>query len=171
MLDPYELGSIDSPIGSHWLILEPLKIEHVRHLIETALYCGGHRFKFCNSLTPEQFGNTVKHLIRWTGGAPRPLLYSIHMLDVLCQQNQEFIDYCKSNDKLKNIFRHLLDFICVNPSINRDLGPVVPGLNSLTPRQQQAYDLFCLLSFLEKPVERNCLLRILNQLTCNEPQC
>lgn len=148
---PYdELGSITSPIGSHWLILEPLKIEHVRHLIKTASYCGGHKFKFCNSLTPEQFDNTVKHLIRWTGGAPRPLLYSIHMLDVLCQQNPEFINHCKSNDGLKVIFRRLLEFICSNPSINRDLGPVVPGLNSLTSRQQAAYDLFCLLSFFGK---------------------
>lgn len=140
-----ELGTANSPMGSHWIILEPLQRCHVQEMIRRST----PRFKFHIDLTDEEFDNLADTLIIWTAGAPRPLIYTMHMLNALHACHGQ---YYKSKEGLKKVFKELVAFISSNILVN-ELG--VPSLNV---EQKKVYDFFFFCFFTEKCIDTNMKL-------------
>ncbi len=146
-----ELNSSGSIVGSHWLILEPLKRSHVTKVMnESTLH--GKYFQFHKHLPEVELNFLVDSLIEWTGGAPRPLLFACHMLEALHGTHGEKY---KTSEGLKNIFNMLVKFISEDSELESQLGPVSRrGGMELEEVEQKAYDYFIFQSWLGKTVNR-----------------
>ena len=149
-----QLGSKGSPVGSHWIILEPLQRDHVKKIVmestgvNTSLK--GYRermYTFHKNLTPDEFDRLIDHVIDWTAGAPRGLLY------VLCiiEQNyrKEEVDI-RSEVGLESLFQDISNKIDETPTLKSELGMI--GRNStheqLTKKELDAYRYYCYLSII-----------------------
>ncbi len=143
-----ELGSPSSPIGSHWLILEPLESQHVKTLINESTF-SNLKFEFHKDLIENEYNMVADCLVHWTGGAPRPLLYTTHMLEALHHLHGH---HYKSMDGLKRMFRSLVEFIYKEQRLLNELGPVSTA--KLTEVSQVVYDYFCFSSYQKTLFEK-----------------
>lgn len=102
-----------SAVNSHWLILEPLKSNHVRQLITESTRTlvststtSPSNFSFHKDCDDDQLDTSIGSVIEWTGGAPRPLLYIFNMLDELYRFGAQY----KSKSALNDLFGDLVDY-------------------------------------------------------------
>lgn len=83
---------------------------------------GLESFKFHEELTQDEYTimyySMIDHIIRWTGGASRPLILCLHMLRAFDSS------LLKSKNGLKSIFNKLVMLISKNSALKADLGPV-----------------------------------------------
>ena len=151
-----QLGSAGSPVGSHWLILEPLERTHVISLLKKSTWVDSNKsvFQFYNDLTKEELNRLVDFVIKWTAGAPRPLLYTTHMLQMFHGSHGE---HFKCEEGLKVIFKMLVDFVRKSQCAH-ELGPVSTRRGGLTLKEREVYEYFTLHDWLKTPVERNFIL-------------
>jgi len=148
-----ELGSLVSPIGSHWLILEPMETDHVLKIIAdstTLDTMDEPAFPFVRSLDDQHRHRLAETIIKWTAGAPRPLLYALHMLELSAK---DFGDLYKSEQVLRQMFGLIVDYVKRDPELVTELGPVAPRCKELSRDEEMAYDYLCLLSWLGKSVD------------------
>lgn len=141
-------------VGSHWLILEPLRSEHVIQILHGSTYSGSH-FDFQNNLTTEQVDDVVDCLIEWTGGPPGPLVYAIHMLQSIYPTYSPLF---KSRCGLKQLFNMLVDFVSRNKRLFNELGPSTGKSDGLTDDENKVYDHFLYLSWQGKTKEKSFTL-------------
>ena len=132
-----ELGYISSNVSSKWLILEPLHIPHVKTIIQSVSNSRSN-FSFHKSLSEEQLIMIADHLIDWTGGAPRPLLFVINILEALHKCHGHLY---KTKFGLREVFNALVEFITANNALLRELGPV-SSCGNLTHEEAKAYHYF-----------------------------
>ena len=78
----FDLGSSTSPVGSRWLHLQPLMQEHVLEVMNqsTDRKDGSPAFPFVATLSNEKQAALADAVIEWTAGAPRSMLYVLHMI-------------------------------------------------------------------------------------------
>lgn len=112
--DELRMAGRHSPVGSHWLILEPLKRVHVQKII---LDSPGN-FTLHNHLSESSFDLLIDSVIDWTGGPPRALLYTILVLEDIVSTYL----FSKLKKGLKTVFAMFLDFIA-NNKLYDELGP------------------------------------------------
>ena len=135
-----ELGSETSSIGSHWLILEPLQVPHVVTIMLKSCPC----FELAKSVGKDQRESLASHIICWTGGAPRPLLYTLSMLDALKECHG--YHYTEEGGLIK-VFDALIKFVNENERLLAELGPISCTNNKLKVDEKEAYLYFCLCSY------------------------
>ena len=151
-----ELGSSGPPIGSHWLILEPLERIHVRKVLNEATFDGSKSFQFFNNLTENQLNDLIDSVIEWTAGAPRPLLYTFHMLEVLHDVHGELY---KTRDGLKEIFNVLVNIINDEDVLKANLGAVSRrGGVELDGTERRAYEYLAFRSWLDNSINHDFTL-------------
>jgi hypothetical protein len=147
---------IGSPVGSHWLILQPLNCEAVKKVLDDStfrnslearyyaqgpVYSDNKAFHFHRDLQPNQLAMLLDFLVCWTGGAPRALLHTSHMLEALHGSHGYLY---KSEEGLNEVFNAFVE--CVNDRsliLYSDLGPVsLRGARELSKDEKKAYDYF-----------------------------
>jgi len=135
-----ELGTEGSPVGSHWLTLQPLEPEHVKTILQGATKHGKDAFTFHKGLSVDELDRLVGAVIDWTAGAPRPLLYAFSLIEQ-CYLDQN-VDI-KSADGLEKLFHMLVKYVKSKPDLINDLGSVGRRSSSeLTADEKIAYQVF-----------------------------
>ena len=82
-----------------------------------------------------------------TAGAPRPLLFALHMLELSAN---EFGDLYKSEQGLRQMFGLIVDYVKTDSDLYTELGPVPRCMEEeLSRDEEMAYDYLCLLSWAE----------------------
>ena len=152
-----QLGSPGSAVESHWLILEPLKVEHVKEVLSKSTFAGSN-FSFHLGCSEEELVQLIEHTIAWTGGAPRPLVYVFHMLEALHKGGPQF-----PVADLGRTFRTLVDYIRSEPRLQCELGPVSLRSAELSSRERRAYDNFVYLDTRKELLNVNFSLACTNK--------
>lgn len=129
-------------------MLEPLKREHVREILQKSTWHdeGLKSFKFHEELTQDEYNSVIDHLIKWTGGAPRPLIYA-YMLRAFDSS------LLKTEKGLKSIFEKLVIIISRNEEMEANLGPVSRRGGDLTKTEQEVYDHYIFQSWLGNEID------------------
>lgn len=159
---PYnELGSAASCVGSHWLILEPLQLEHAKKVIcEASDQEGAKLVTFFEGLQEDEVSQLVRAIIKWTGGPPRPLLYiALILQDIACTYGELF----KRAQGLKYIFMMLVGFIDSNSELYRELGPSTLRSARLSGYEFKVYNFFLYHSW-QKTVLAKSFLKLMDIL-------
>ena len=94
------LGKHSSPIGTKWIILDLLKEEHIKRILETASKASTLSRKL------RDFDGLPKLLAQWTGGSPRLLVYSLRALHHLSEEGTLTGDE-KDMEKVYRIFQEV----------------------------------------------------------------
>ena len=148
-----ELGSYGSPVRSHWLILEPLEVSHLNEILNKSTKQGANAFKFQEKLSGPELKRLLRYVIDWTSGAPRPILYTCHMLEIM---SAEFGELYKSTEGLKKVFNMLVEYIHSADDIAGELGPVsMRGGIDLDESEKRAYNYMTYSSWQKKVVKVN----------------
>ena len=133
-----ELGSHGSPVQSHWLILEPLEVSHLNEILNKSTKQGENAFKFQRKLSGPELKQLLRYIIDWTSGAPRQILYTCHMLEMMFDK---YGDLYRSTEGLNKVFSMLLEHINSKHKIASELGPVsVRGGVDLDEGEKMAYN-------------------------------
>ena len=133
-----ELGSRGSPIQSHWLILEPLEVSHLNEVLNKSTEQGANAFNFQRNLYGLELNRLLHYIIDWTSGAPRPILYTCHMLEMMCGKYGHLY---KSTEGLNEVFSMLVKYINSKHKISSELGPVsLRGGIDLDEGEKMAYN-------------------------------
>lgn len=112
---------------------------------------GSNCFHFHKDLTEGELNCLIDSLVKWTGGAPRPLLYTCHMLEMLHGSHGEQYKWA---ERLNEIFNMLIEYISEEPILVRELGPVSRRGKELSKHEQQVYHYFIFESWLGNSVKR-----------------
>ena len=148
-----ELGSHGSPVQSHWLILEPLEVSHLNEVLSKSTKQGANAFKFQEKLSGPELKRLLRYVIDWTSGAPRQILYTCHMLEMM---SAEFGELYKSTEGLKKVFSMLVEYINSTPKIAGELGPIsLRGGVDLDKGEKRAYNYMTYSSWQKKVVKAN----------------
>jgi len=89
------LGTEGSPVGSHWLVLEPLRRSHVHEIIANSKISNNLAFTFHQQLSIDQLERLIENIIDWTAGPPRSLLYVLCILQWI---SEPLIESLKTQD-------------------------------------------------------------------------
>ena len=146
-----ELGSHGSRIQSHWLILEPLEVSHLNEVLNKSTKQGENAFKFQSNLSDPELKQLLRYIIDWTSGAPRPILYTCHMLEMMFDKYGKLY---RSTEGLNEVFSMLVEYINSKPKIAGELGPITlrGGIN-LDEGEKMAYNYMTYTSWQEKEVK------------------
>lgn len=109
-------------------------------------------WKFHEELEESSFDLVARALIDWTGGAPRPLLYVINILEALHQCHGQLY---KTEDGLRKVFDAILTCIKKNNILSRELGVVYSDGNKHPPEEIKAYQYFCWCSYFKTLISPN----------------
>jgi len=143
-------------IGSHWLLLEPLKRSHVHEIIVNSKISNNPAFTFHQQLSREQLDRLIDNIIDWTAVSPRSLLYVLHMLQRI---SEPLIESIKTQVGLNDLFKDLYNFIQKTLSLRMYLGPVSKiSEQELTEDERGAYIELCVLAWQGKHLERHFTL-------------
>ena len=104
----FEIENFGSPVAAHWLILDPLKQRHVVEVMEQSTCRAQVAFPFISGLDASEKNRLADALIDWTAGAPRPLLYVLHMIQALVTANPPN-EVQWSPEGLEALFKTLVD--------------------------------------------------------------
>jgi hypothetical protein len=116
-----EMSCHGSPVLSHWLFLEPLEVGHLNEILNKSTMQGSKAFKFQRNLSDPELKCLLLYIIDWTAGAPRPIIYTCHMLEMMFD---EYGDLYRSTEGLKKVFSMLVQYIKSTPTLASELGPV-----------------------------------------------
>ena len=146
-----DLGSCGSRIQSHWLILEPLEVSHLNEVLSKSTRQGVNAFKFQRKLSYPELKRLLRYIIDWTSGAPRPILYTCHMLEMMFDKYGHFY---RSAEGLNKVFSMLVEYINSTPKIAGELGPIsLRGGVDLDKSEKRAYNYMTYSSWQEKEVK------------------
>ena len=132
--------------------MEPLEPDHVVEIIDDSTTfdtMDEPAFPFVRSLEDQHCHRLAETIIKWTAGAPRPLLYALHMLELSAK---DFGDLYKSEQGLRQMFGLIVEYVKTKRALFIELGPVAPRSRDLSRDEEMAYDYLCLVSWLGKPV-------------------
>ena len=148
-----ELGSHGSPVPSHWLILEPLEVSHLNEVLSKSTKQGANAFKFQRKLSYPELKRLLRYIIDWTSGAPRQILYTCHMLEMMFDKYGHFY---RSAEGLNKVFSMLVEYINSTPKIAGELGPIsLRGGVDLDKGEKRAYNYMTYSSWQKKVVKLN----------------
>ena len=143
-----ELGSSGSRFKSHWLILEPLEVSHLNEILNKSTVQGANAFEYQRALSGPELKRLLRFIIDWTSGAPRPILYTCHMLEMMCEKYGHLY---RSTEGLNKVFSMLVEYINSTPTISGELGPIsLNGNINLAEGEKMAYNYITYSSWQEK---------------------